>query len=363
MKVLTSRERLDRCYRHRETDRPGLYLRGATEASPPHASYEPLRRLAVARGDLKKGWGLGGLAEPRDETCRVEPHSEDFERHVTILHTPAGDLSSSRLHGLKGQPGLEETYLLKSVKDAEKYLSIPLPEVKGDVSSFFDADGALGDRGIVEVGIGLNPAGIVASLFGSTQFAMFSVTAREVLHALLQREMERIIRILKYVLAQGVGPYFAMLGEEYVTPPLHGAKDFDDFNVRYDRPITDLIHDAGGLVHIHSHGPIKQVLPSFVALGADVLHPIEPPPMGNVTPKEAKAALRDKVCIEGNVQIGDIYTKSPDEVRAMVADLISDAFDDGKGLIVCPTASPYVPTMSEPCYENYATLVDTVTKS
>ncbi len=36
-----------------------------------------------------------------------------------------------------------------------------------------------------------------------------------------------------------------MLGEEYLVPPLHGPEDFDDFNVRYDAPISARIHDAG----------------------------------------------------------------------------------------------------------------------
>jgi len=51
MEYLTSRERLRRCCRHLELDRPGLFLRGVTEGSPPHPSYEPLRRLGATYGD------------------------------------------------------------------------------------------------------------------------------------------------------------------------------------------------------------------------------------------------------------------------------------------------------------------------
>ena len=114
-------------------------------------------------------------------------------------------------------------------------------------------------------------------------------------------------------------------------------------------------------MHVHSHGPLKDVLPAFIDLGADILHPLEAPPMGDVTPKMAKEAFRDKVCIEGNIQIGDMYEKRPEEIRAMVTALIEDTFDDRKGLIVCPTASPYVPEMSQQCHDNYAALVDVVT--
>ena len=58
----------------------------------------------------------------------------------------------------------------------------------------------------------------------------------------------------------------------------------------YDKPIADLIHNAGGPLHIHSHGPLKRCAALFHRIGADVLHPIEAPPMGNVTLREAKGS-------------------------------------------------------------------------
>ena len=361
MKQLTSRERLDRCFKHLEIDRPGLFLRGATATSPPHPSYEALRDLAAAKADLKFHWSYGHLVEPIPTTREIEPYSENFERHIRIEHTPAGDLRATHLSGLKGQPGMPEEHLLKTVEDAEKYLSLPLPNVEGDVSSFFELDRQVGDRGIVEVPLGLNPGGSAADLFGSDRFAVFSVEHRDVLHALMKQRMDHLVHILKFLLRQGVGPYFAILGQEYITPPLHGPRDFYDFNVQYDHPISDLIHEAGGYLHVHCHGPLKDVLPGFVELGADILHPIEPPPLGDVTPEMAKQALRDRVCIEGNIQIGDMYTASAQAIKEMVVSLIEDAFDDHKDLIVCPTASPYVPEMTPQCYENYAALVDVVT--
>ena len=360
MGSLTSRERLRRCCRHLELDRPGLFLRGVTESSPPHPSYEPLRRLGATYGDQKSHWDYGRLIESHAISRHAEPHSADFERHVKIEHTPAGDLRSSYLAGLKGQPGMPEKHLLKTVGDAERYLSLPRPKIGGDVESFFEADRRAGDRGIVETHLGLNPAGFVAELFGSDRFALFSIEHREVLHALMKQRTEHLAALVQFLAGRGVGPYFAILGQEYVTPPLHGPQDFAEFCVRYDRAIADAVHEAGGFLHVHCHGPLQAVLAAFIDLGADVLHPIEPPPMGDVTAKEAKTVLRGRVCIEGNIQIGDMYTHTADAVRAQVERLIEDAFDDAKGLIVCPTASPYVPEMTPQCYDNYAALVDVV---
>jgi uroporphyrinogen-III decarboxylase len=151
-----------------------------------------------------------------------------------------------------------------------------------------------------------------------------------------------------------------MAGQEQIVPPLHGPADFRDFNVRYDQPVIDLVHDAGGHMHVHCHGRVKQVLPDFVAMGVDVLHPFEGPPMGDVAPAEAKEVARGKLCLEGNIQIHRMYEASPQEVAAETAALIEAVFDDRRGLIVSPTASPYIRGMGEACFPQYKAMVDTV---
>ncbi len=277
-----------------------------------------------------------------------------------MLHTPKGDLRRSYLVSLKGQSGLHETFFIKEPADAEAYLSLPLPKVSGETSTFAEADRGVGDSGILEVGLGFNPAGFVAELCGSETFALLSITDRELLYAMCEREQRHILNRLNFVLDRGLGPYFAILGQEYLVPPLHGPRDFHDFNVRFDKPILDRIHDAGGRVHVHSHGAVRQVMDGFVELGADVLHPFEAPPLGDITPAEAKAAARGRITLEGNLQIGDMYDCSPGEIRAQTEALIAACFDDHRGLIVSPTASPYIRGAGHRCWPQYKAMIDTV---
>jgi len=143
-----------------------------------------------------------------------------------------------------------------------------------------------------------------------------------------------------------------MLGQEYSVPPLHGPKDFSDFNTRYDKPIIDLIHDAGGRVHVHSHGSIKSMFQGFVDMGADVLHPFEPLPLSDILPCEAKAFARDKMCLECNIPIHRMYEGTPQEIQQETEQLIADTFDDSTGLIVYPTASPTFETKAKCVYLN-----------
>ena len=355
------RERLSRCYFNEELDRPAVYVRDSYPRGDP--SYDELKAFLNEYSELKYRWAPPWPEDPRLFERFVEPYSQDYERHVTIAHTPAGDLRSSHLASFKGLPGLDEEHLLKSPEEARKYLSLPLPETHCDVSGFFQRDRDVGRRGIAEVQLGLNPAGLVASLFGLETFALLSATDREIIHELCLREQKSLLAKLKFLLVNGVGQFFGMAGEEYLVPPLHGPKDFYDFNVRYDKPIIDRIHESGGRVHVHSHGSIKQVFQGFIDMGTDVLHPFEAPPMGNITPRQAKELACGKLCLEGNIQIADIYEKSPDEIRRQTQTLIREIFDEQQGLIVCPTASLYIRGRGPDCFEQVKAMVQTVLKS
>ena len=355
---MNRRERLTRCYSNQELDRPAVYSRTGFPGNDP--TYDKLKAYLAAHSELKAPWSLGRFETSYPTESHREPHSKDFQRRVTVLHTPKGDLKCSRLVSLKGQPGLAETYLIKTREDAEKYLSLPLPEIRGDVSSFFTTRDQIGDAGIVDTSLGSNPGGLVATLFGTDAFAIMSVMERDIIHELCQRQMNISMNRLKFALSNNVGPFFSMAGQEYIVPPLHGPTDFNDFNVKYDKPIVDLVHDSGGYIHIHCHGSIKKVFQGFLDMGVDVLHPFEAPTMGDIKASEAKELARGRMCLEGNIQIDRMYEATPEDIRQETELLIQEIFDDHKGLIVCPTASPYIRGEGEECFPQYKAMIDTV---
>ena len=93
-------------------------------------------------------------------------------------------------------------------------------------------------------------------------------------------------------------------------------------------------------------------------MGADVLHPVEAPPMGDLTAAEAKSMARGKVCLEGNIQISDMYEQTPDQIADQTRALIKDAFDDRRVDSVS-SASPYIET-AEPCLLQFKAMIDVV---
>ena len=90
--------------------------------------------------------------------------------------------------------------------DAERYLALPMPEIGGDVTEYFRLREQVGERGIVLAHLGNNPGGHVAGLFGSESFALLSILERDLLHRLLQGQQEIMLRLVRYLVDQGVGP-------------------------------------------------------------------------------------------------------------------------------------------------------------
>jgi uroporphyrinogen-III decarboxylase len=134
----------------------------------------------------------------------------------------------------------------------------------------------------------------------------------------------------------GLKPIFAWVGPELCIPPLMSPRDFDEFVLPFDKPLCDLIHERGGYVWVHCHGKMGPVLERFVRMGVDVLNPIEPPPMGDITLPEAFARVGDRMGLEGNIETHDLMTATPERMRT----LVRQAMEAGKGrrFILCPSS-------------------------
>jgi hypothetical protein len=55
-----------------------------------------------------------------------------------------------------------------------------------------------------------------------------------------------------------------------------------------------------------------------------------------------------------------MYEATAQDIRQETEQLLADAFDDGRGLIVCPTASPYIRGAGEACFPQYQAMIDAV---
>jgi len=364
---MTSRERLTRAFRCEPTDRVPLQVRGVSawderwlEQKGP--SFTELFEAVREHGDWAAGWGAGSgfffsatdQIQSRAEV--VDSGRPDYQLHRHIVETPEGPISSEVHVSTIGLPAMETKFWIETEEDLRRFRSIPYVPPEPEVAGFRELNDRLGDRGIVLTSIGMDPVGTVWALLGTEGMALWSALQRETIFELLEMFCERQLALFRYLLERGVGPFFAWTGPELALPPIHSPQDFREFVVAYDRPLCELIHSLGGLVHVHSHGSLNAILEGFAEMGVDCLHPLEAPPWGDVPLADAKRRIGDRVCLEGNVQIGDVFDLPTPQFEHVVRQTMADG-KPGGGFILCPTASPYVPELSDRARDNYLAML------
>lgn len=367
MAALTSRERLLRAFRCEPTDRMPYRLWGVDPLFPSaNPTWAPLYEMARQYDiDVIRDW----FPAPEEQVpSTVEGHWERrdsakpdlWEDEYTLL-TPDGPLTQISYTPRDGSPGYVHKHFLESVQDARRWLSIPSAPAPTKTDSYWELERRGEDTGLLLVGIG-EAMYTIQAMMGSEVFGFWLMDERELLHELVDRAYEAILRQVKVYLAHGIGDAYGYVGPELCIPPLAGPAEFAEFVTAYDKPLIDLIHDAGKLVWVHCHGDMHPVLEDFVEMGVDCLNPIEPPPMGRLTLAEAKARCAGRMCLEGGVQNGDFDLVGP----ARMVEITEAAIAQGKpgGCYILGTTS--TPTtwvnLSERHIANHRAFVETAAR-
>ena len=300
---------------------------------------EPVRDLALEKTDLM--WRSGSafnvycgvrsaeLIEVYDEPT----DSPEWVEQVTVYDTPEGDLREVFTKSVSNKPGYEKEYLLKEPEDIRKLLSLPYEPYMFSTDAYREADTRMGDAGIVMFCLD-HAMYALQRLIGSENFALWSVEAEEQMFEVMQMFASRIRDHASAAIDAGIRGVFGWLGPELCIPPLMSPAAFDKYVFGLDKPLIDLIHEAGGRVRVHCHGRMKAVLERFVEMGVDVLNPIEPPPMGDMTLGEAFGVVGERMGLEGNIETHDMMTCTKESLR----EKIHAALDAGRGrrFVLCP---------------------------
>jgi hypothetical protein len=93
--------------------------------------------------------------------------------------------------------------------------------------------------------------------------------------------------------------------------------------------------------------------------GCDGLDPCEPPPDGDIALDEVKRRCLEKgVSVWGNIELKLLEQGMPDEVRAEVRRIMSQA-KEGGGFVLMPTAAPINLPLSPATETNYRVFIET----
>jgi uroporphyrinogen-III decarboxylase len=296
-----------------------------------------------------------------DFPVEMETHKEkagEFERTITICHTPQGDLQSVT----QSTPDVYTTWRVehwcKNLADVDKALSVPFQPANYDASDLSRVQTELGDNGLVMASIG-DPAYLAADLMSFQEYLMWASTETQHFARTVDILAERVMENLRRQLDCCVVDLYRIVGPEYFTPPYLPPSMFQRFIVPHVTEMTRLIHSRGGKVRLHCHGRIGRVLDLILETGCDGIDPCEPPPDGDIPLDEVKRRCRQKgVSVWGNVELKLLENGTPAEVRAEVHKVMAQAREGG-GFVLMPTAAPINLPLSPATEQNYRILIET----
>jgi uroporphyrinogen-III decarboxylase len=385
MGQMTRRERLIATLRGEPVDRPAVnfYEIGGFLVNPNDPdeyniynspSWQPLLNLAENHTDLIR------LVSP----VRAQSHlswdgSENTGIRKQYVDEKVWEENNSRFTRLTFKIGRKELtsltrrdkyldtvwtieYLLKNTGDVNLFLELPdeIFEEKFDIAHLEEQEKKLGDSGIVMVDTE-DPVCAVASLFKLEDFTIFAFTEPVLCHKLLEKHARYIHKRTEKVAREFPGRLWRIYGPEYITEPFLPSPFFKDYVVRYTGPMVKQIKNYGGLVRIHAHGRVKNVLDYIVDMGADATDPIEPPPHGDVDLKYLRKKYGKQLVLFGNIEIADIENMPSEMFRKVVKQSIADGTSGvGRGFVLMPTSAPYGRIISEQTLRNYQIMVEEV---
>ena len=255
--------------------------------------------------------------------------------------------------------------LLDSAADLEFYCSLPVETDPGRITAELDRrlpgylrdkDAFPGEYGAMMLALG-EPVGKLYGISNLEEYAIWSLTHDGVIVDFLDRMMVQYEMVYRYCLERDLADVYFLVGSELASPPLVSRRTFQRWIVPYARRLIDLVHGSGRHVIQHYHGQIKEILPDFLTMGADGLHTIEAPPVGNCTHTEAYEIVGDRITLIGNIQYEDFRAFSPKEMAVAVRDTLDEC--TGKRFIISPTAGPFDAHVPNEIIQNYIVFMET----
>ncbi|MEN6385042.1 MAG: uroporphyrinogen decarboxylase family protein [Phycisphaerales bacterium] len=250
-------------------------------------------------------------------------------------------------------------HLLKNVDDLRAFLELPSFDMlrELDFDRIHETEKSLGDTGIVMLDLG-DPLCNAASLFDMGTFTMIAMTEPALFHKLLEKFAEPIYKYVRLVSQHFPGRLWRIYGPEYASVPYLPPKYFDEYVVKYDSPIVNMIHKSGGFARVHSHGNLRDILDKIVSTGCMAIDPIEPPPHGDVTLEYVRKKYGSQLVLFGNLEITDIENLPNAQFEEKVKRSIEEGMSgNGRGFVLMQSASPYGRIVSENTIKNYESII------
>lgn len=265
----------------------------------------------------------GAPIKSRQRKVAVESVKSGNEQ-TTVWRTPKGELRQVQRYSPDTRMWYTAEHMVKGVDDLPAFTAM-----YGDLEYCVEEGGAerveqrrklIGEDGLMMFSMSGTPLGqMVRSHAGPEALAYLWADGRGRLRELFGVMEEQHRRYLD--MALGFKPDVVVTVDDTSTTTVSPAM-FEEFCLGYTDRMADATHAGGAFYFHHSCGLIRDLLPLYRQTRMDAVHAFTPPPIGNVTIAEGRAALGSKITIFAGVsQMSQSMTD-----RAAVARSIADMF-------------------------------------
>ncbi len=318
-----------------------------------------IRLASPVRAESHSSWSGNFKANNRIVEQRVWEEGDDrFTRLTYNIHNKKLTSLTRRNKDIDTVWTIE--HLLKNIDDVRTFLELPdeIFEEQIDVKPLFEQETELGDKGIIMVDTE-DPLCAVATLFSMDDFTVFAFTEEDLCHKLLEKHARYIHKRTEEVAREFPGRLWRIYGPEFATEPFLPSHLFEQYVVRYDKPMVEMIQRYKGFARLHAHGNIKSILDYAAEMKVDAIDPIEPPPQGDVELEYVRQKYGQEMVLFGNLEISDIENMPSDKFRQVVRHTIkAGTMGEGRGFVLMPSSSPCTRKIAELTLRNYQIIVE-----
>ena len=272
----------------------------------------------LPRGSLERrlrGQGLAivdkGVRPYREGSGRVTTEERlGWEGDVRLIlktwHTPCGELHSRVREGPDGSLWTEQ-YPVRSASDFRplEYISEDT-EYRANDEAVAAAQRAMGEDGLVLCRMMRSPMQrLLTEWMGAVGVSYALADDRQALDRLAARMSAKDEEALAIA---SRSPAEALWSAENLTGDIVGPEMFSRYHAPYYERAAETLRSRGKLYGVHMDGRLRSLKKVIGSTGMDFVEGFTPPPLGDLSLEEARAAWPDKAIwlnIPGNLFLGD----------------------------------------------------------
>jgi hypothetical protein len=256
----------------------------------------------------------------------------------TTMHTPWGTLTQvAHTETGYGSAWTREHWVKRPEDYAILEQVVRNTRIEPDHRLFADADAQMGDRGVIMAWMNRVPfQRLWIEYVGMERLALDLVDCPEAVEGVLDALMEQSRAILAATAASSAQLVWV---PDNITGEMTGPPYFRKYLAPYYAEVCEVLGRAGKIGCCHMDGMLRQIADCIGETALPVLEAFTPPPDGNFTVAEARAAWPEKVLWLNFPS--SVHLREPVEVQRVARELVAQA-GDGRGFLVGVTEN--IPT-------------------